>query len=217
MDYYEKFRNIIKLNIIGFFILFILSMIFSYKILKVFGYGFEELYVFGIGDALSTLMHIAFMISLVLYIPILFVSFFKFFEDALYTQERKVIIKYFAIMLALGVIGVFLGTEIAKFSVYLGRWTANLLGVKLMQSAKEIFLINFTVIMGTAACMEIFPILRIAIKLGMIKKETIERNRWIAYLIMYIAVAVLTPGDYLFGDITLFAVLVILFELTLRL
>lgn len=165
-------------------------------------------------DGFTIHIQIAFVIALVVAAPLVAYQLWAFMAPALHKPEKRVIIP----VLFAAVILFAIGVALAWFFVVpmTLKWVYGLNSETLdtMYSATEYFsfVINMSLAFGAAFQV---PLLLVALSaLGILSARTLNKSRKWAVLLIFVAAAVISPGDAISATIALAIPLYLLYEIS---
>jgi sec-independent protein translocase protein TatC len=166
-------------------------------------------------DPFSIVLKTAFVVGVVLALPVILYQIWAFLSPALYRHERSMIIA----VLAGGVVLFVGGVALAYFIVL--PWTLGFLAgfqastLAPMITASEYFGFAATMALTFGAVFEI-PIVIVALTaLGLVRPATLYRWRKFAVIGTFALSAIVTPGDFIGTTVMLAVPLYLLYEMSL--
>ena len=176
--------------------------------------GDEPLFFTGLGDAFAIRLKIAFVIGIILAMPVLLYQGWAFIAPGLTASERRTARPWIPLALLFFVLGVAIAYVVLPFaaSFLLGFTTPDL---QPLITAGSYFEFVTTMFLAFGLVME-FPIVLYGLsRVGIATSARLSRARPYVILVIAVAAAVLTPGTDLVSPLILGVSMYILFELTL--
>jgi len=169
------------------------------------------------GDSFSIVVSTALILAIVLALPVILYQLWAFLSPALYEHEKRVVVPVLA-----GGLGLFIaGASLAYFVVipltlsFLMTFQSE--SLQAMITASEYFGFVTTLILLFGAVFEL-PIVIVALAaLGVVQARMLGRFRKHAFVGIWVASAVITPGDFLGTTVVLTAALYLLYEVSIAL
>ncbi|MGD9678225.1 MAG: twin-arginine translocase subunit TatC [Vulcanibacillus sp.] len=171
--------------------------------------------VFNVSDAIMIYMKFAFMIALVFTLPFILYQIWRFVAPGLTKKERSSTVWFIPIAFLLFVIGV----SFAYFVVF-PMIIQFLLGITELLDANEMFGMNqyfsfmFNLIIPFGLLFELPIIVVFLTRIGILSPKLLIRFRKIAYLILVIVGASITPPD-LVSELLVIIPLIFLYEISI--
>ena len=176
--------------------------------------GDEPLFFTGLGDAFAIRLKIAFVIGVILAMPVLLYQGWAFIAPGLTANERRAARPWIPLALVFFALGVALAYIVLPFAAtfLLGFTTPDL---QPLITAGSYFEFVTTMFLAFGLVME-FPIVLYGLsRVGIATSARLSRARPYVILIIAVAAAILTPGTDLVSPLILGVSMYILFELTL--
>jgi sec-independent protein translocase protein TatC len=176
--------------------------------------GDEPLFFTGLGDAFAIRLKIAFVIGVILAMPVLLYQGWAFIAPGLTASERRAARPWIPLALVFFALGVAIAYVVLPFaaSFLLGFTTPDL---QPLITAGSYFEFVTTMFLAFGLVME-FPIVLYGLsRVGIATSARLARARPYVILVIAVAAAVLTPGTDLVSPLILGVSMYILFELTL--
>jgi sec-independent protein translocase protein TatC len=176
--------------------------------------GDEPLFFTGLGDAFAIRLKIAFVIGVILSMPVLLYQGWAFIAPGLTAQERRTARPWIPLALFFFALGVGIAYIVLPFaaSFLLGFTTPQL---QPLITAGSYFEFVTTMFLAFGLVME-FPIVLYGLsRVGIATSERLAASRRYVILIIAIFAAVVTPGGDIVSPIVLGGTMYLLFELTL--
>jgi sec-independent protein translocase protein TatC len=222
LDHLEELRWRIIRSLIGVVIGLVIGAVFS------FGYDVigllqepllpylngRRLVITGVMDAFTIKLQIAFIIGLVFAAPVIGYQVWAFLAPALHQQEKRVVmpVLFVAGLLFAG------GVALAWYFVLplTLKWATGMAGTSLevMYVAREYFGFVTMLALAFGIAFEV-PLLLVALSaLGILSANTLNRSRKFAVIVIFVASALLSPGDAIIATIAMAIPLYLLYELS---
>ncbi len=172
----------------------------------------ERLYFMSPYEAFIVKLTVSLFSGLLLSAPVILTQTWLFVAPGLYEREKKALAFIVGLTLVFFLVGVFFAFFlVAPFALrfFLGFQSENL---KPLLSVKEYicFLTSFLLAFGVAFD---FPVLLLGlVKLGLIRAETLAKQRRLAVVLIFVLAAVLTPSTDVISQTLLAVPLIVLFE-----
>ena len=176
--------------------------------------GTDPLFFTGLGDAFAIRLKVAFVIGVILAMPVLLYQGWAFIAPGLTASERRAARPWIPLALVFFALGVGIAYVVLPFaaSFLLGFTTPEL---QPLITAGSYFEFVTTMFLAFGLVME-FPIVLYGLsRVGIATSARLSRARPYVILVIAIAAAVLTPGTDLVSPLILGVSMYILFELTL--
>lgn len=194
----EELRKSIIISVIAIIAAAIFCFVKNEEILRIVmspltGLG-ESLVVIGVTEAFFIKLKLAFYGGFALAFPIVAWSLWRFFKPALYPAERKyvyVLLPASVILFTTGVLFSYFSILplVLKFFIYMqGPSLQNMFTVERYVAFVTAFTIPFGLVF------ELPVVVFFLAKMGIVKPDTLSKNRKYALLIIVIVAAALTPG-----------------------
>jgi sec-independent protein translocase protein TatC len=175
--------------------------------------GGIPLQVLGVGDAFVIQIKIAFVIGIILAMPVLLYQVWAFVAPGLTQQERKTVRPWIPLALFFFAVGVVIAYVILPFAIqFLFSFTDENLQAR--PAAGQYFDFVTTMFLVFGLIME-FPILLYGLsRVGIVTSQRLAASRRMVILGIAIFAAIATPGGDLISPFVLGITMYILFELT---
>ena len=176
--------------------------------------GDEPLFFTGLGDAFAIRLKIAFVIGVIVAMPVLLYQGWQFIAPGLTANERRMARPWIPLALFFFALGVTIAYIVLPFAAtfLLGFTTPDL---QPLITAGSYFDFVTTMFLAFGLVME-FPIVLYGLsRVGIATSARLSRARPYVILIIAVAAAILTPGTDLVSPLILGVSMYILFELTL--
>jgi sec-independent protein translocase protein TatC len=175
--------------------------------------GTPALVFTSMGDPFAIRLRIAFVVGVILAMPILLWHVWRFVSPGLTPRERRAILPWIPAALVFFAIGVSIAYVILPFAAQflLSFQTEDL---RPLLTAREYFDFVSTLFLAFGILME-FPILLVGLsRVGIVTSQRLRRSRRIVILAISVFSAIATPGGDLVSPTVLGLTLYVLFELT---
>ena len=176
--------------------------------------GDEPLFFTGLGDAFAIRLKIAFVIGVIIAMPVLLYQGWAFIAPGLTANERRAARPWIPLALVFFALGVALAYIVLPFaaSFLLGFTTPDL---QPLITAGSYFEFVTTMFLAFGLVME-FPIVLYGLsRVGIATSARLSRARPYVILVIAVTAAILTPGTDLVSPLILGVSMYVLFELTL--
>ncbi len=172
-------------------------------------------HVFGLSDALRIYMQVAFIISLVLTLPIILYHIWKFISPGLMEEERKAIVIYIPFAFFLLILGIsfgyyFLFPMIIEFM----SGFSNILGAEETYGLTQYFQFLFNLIVPVSLLFELPIIILFLTTIRVVNPPILVHLRKYAIFLSIVIAAVITPPDFL-SNILVAIPIIILYEISI--
>jgi sec-independent protein translocase protein TatC len=176
--------------------------------------GGRKLVILGVMDAFTIKLQIAFVIGLVIAAPVIGYQVWAFLSPALHRQEKRVVMP----VLFVAAILFAAGGALAWFFVLplTLEWATGMAGASLetMYVAREYFAFVAMLVVAFGAAFEV-PLLLVALSaLGILSASTLNKSRKFALVLIFVASALLSPGDAIIATVAMAVPLYLLYELS---
>lgn len=221
LEHLEELRQRIIISLIAVGIFFVISYIFSKPILSFIIHPYTEkvsknpLVFITPVEGFLTYLKISFFSGLFFASPVILYEFWAFVAPALYPYEKRVALPtiIFSVLFFIGgcafcyflVLPIVVRYLIVGFS---SDMLSPMISVGKYLSFSLIFILAFGLIFEAPL------VLFFMNRLGIVKLETLKKNRSVVIVVIFIIAAILTPPDVI-SQILLAVPLIILFELTI--
>lgn len=218
--YLEELRKKLLTILVVFLVTGLLGVIFSTKILniflKMFNFSGVNVVMTSPAQLVDLSIYTGIIIGIICLAPFLLYQFISFFKSAFTKKEYKLIKKIVPISLGLFLIGVVFGAWITQFVIVIFSNFSASFNVSNIWDIQKFFsqVIVTAILMGFVFEMPL--ILTVLIRLGVIKRRFLAKQRRYVYAAIVILAVILPPTDILsltFITLPLF----FLFEITLLL
>lgn len=171
--------------------------------------------VFALSDALRVYLQFAFIIALVFTLPVILYQLWRFVAPGLTEKERKLTLWFIPFSFLLFLVGISFSYFII-FPMIVSFLTsmATQLQVQEMYGISQYFGFMFNLILPFGLLFELPVIVVFLTRLGILKPQLLIRYRKIAYLILVIISASITPPE-LVSQILVAVPLIILYEFSI--
>ena len=174
----------------------------------------RKLVILAVMDAFTIKLQFAFVIGLVIGSPVIGYQVWAFLAPALHKQERKVVVP---VLMAAGVL-FSLGVALAWFFVLplTLKWATGMAGTsfEVMYEAREYFGFVTMLALAFGIAFEV-PLLLVALSaLGILSANTLNKSRKFAVVLIFVASALLSPGDAIIATLAMAVPLYLLYELS---
>ena len=167
-----------------------------------------------LGDGFAIRIQIAFVVGVILAMPVLLWHLWRFIAPGLTASERRAVLPWIPTALVFFAVGVGIAYVILPFAAtFLLSFVPA--GVDRTINIRSYFDFMSTLFLAFGALME-YPIVLIGLsRVGIVTSERLRRSRRIVILAMFIFAAVATPGGDLVSPTVLWVALYVLFEGTI--
>ncbi|MEN6325289.1 MAG: twin-arginine translocase subunit TatC [Syntrophomonas sp.] len=198
IEHFEELRKSLIISIVAIVAAAVFCFSYNEEILSVITLPLrmlnQQLIVTGVTEAFFVKLILSFYAGFVLAFPVVVWATWRFFKPALYPHERKyvyVLLPVSVILFAAGVLFSYFGILplVLNFFIYIaGENLETMFKVDQYVSFVTAFTIPFGLVF------ELPVVVYFLTKFGVIKPQTLSKNRKYALLIIVIAAAALTPG-----------------------
>src|SRR5688572_4465402 len=176
--------------------------------------GGNKLVITNPGDSFSITLSAAFAVGIIIAAPVIIYQLWAFLSPALHRHEKKVVIPVIVGAVVLFIGGVALAYFFVLPMVLRFLLTFQAESFEPMITASGYFGLVITLALTFGAAFEL-PILILALAaLGLVTPQFLARFRPYAFVLTFVASAVVTPGDILLASLALTAPLYLLYELS---
>jgi sec-independent protein translocase protein TatC len=167
-----------------------------------------------LGDGFAIRIQIAFVVGVILAMPVLLWHLWRFIAPGLTASERRAVLPWIPTALVFFAVGVGIAYVILPFAAtFLLSFVPA--GVDRTINIRSYFDFMSTLFLAFGALME-YPIVLIGLsRVGIVTSERLRRSRRVVILAMFIFAAVATPGGDLVSPTVLWVALYVLFEGTI--
>lgn len=174
----------------------------------------HPLVVTGLTEGFTTYLLISIVAGTILALPVLLYQTWAFIAPGLYEHEKKHAVPFVFIGLVLFVAGIALGYIVLRFPVqWLINFASDSFTPLVTAGSYFTFVAVFMLIFGLI--FELPLVLTFLAKVGLVSKETLQKKRAVAHVIMWIAATFATPGADPYSPIILGVAMSFLYELTI--
>jgi sec-independent protein translocase protein TatC len=172
-----------------------------------------ELQQIELGDGFSIHLQIAFVVGIILAMPVLLWHLWRFIAPGLTRTEQRAVLPWIPMALVFFALGVSVAFVILPFAAqFLLSFVPP--GVNRNINIKSYFDFVSTLFLAFGLLME-FPILLVGLsRVGIVTSERLRRSRRMVILVMAVFAAVATPGGDLVSPFVLWLTLYVLYEAT---
>ncbi len=174
----------------------------------------HKLVVTGIMEGFTTFLLISIAAGFVLALPVILYQAWAFISPALYEKEKRYAVPFIFIGIFLFLAGVSLGYIVLRYPV---EWLVTFASSSFTElvSASSYFTFVAFFILAFGVVFEIPLVLTFMAKVDLITARTLARKRPVAYIGMWAAATILTPGADPYSPIFLGVAMTCLYELTI--
>lgn len=216
IDHLQELRKRLMWVIIFFILSLVVGFIFADSLIDYFkGSTDLEWNVFKLTDALMIYLKFAFLIGMALTMPFALFQAWRFVAPGLTKKEKKITIWFIPSAFILFIVGI----SFAYFVTFpmIVSFLANFsqrLDVQQTYGLSEYFTLMFNMIIPFGLFFELPIIVVFLTRIGILKPELLIRFRKIAYLLLVILAASITPPD-LVSEILVSIPLILLYEFSI--
>jgi sec-independent protein translocase protein TatC len=217
IDHLEELRQRILVSLAAILVVTITAFFFSDNILHILliPSGGLKLSALNLMDGLTIKIHISLYVGVAVAFPIWAFQLYSFFSPALLEHERRTILPALVFSSLLFVLGVSFGYyflhEIIK--VFMGFYSSE---ITYLASAQDYisFVLFFLLICGLTFQLPI--LLTILIQLRVLSVELLQKQRRIAYFILFVIAELVTPvADPFLAPMIVLIPLIVLYEISI--
>ncbi|MDD2619504.1 MAG: twin-arginine translocase subunit TatC [Syntrophomonadaceae bacterium] len=219
VEHFEELRKSLIISIVAIVAAAVLCFSYNEKILAVITLPLrildQQLIVTGVTEAFFVKLILSFYAGFVLAFPIVVWAVWRFFKPALYPSERKyvyVLLPVSVLLFSSGVLFSYFGILplVLNFFIYIaGENLETMFKVDQYVSFVTAFTIPFGLVF------ELPVVVYFLTKFGVIRPETLSRNRKYALLIIVILAAALTPGPDPISQMMMAGPVYLLYEISI--
>ncbi len=219
INHLEDLRKTLVISLTAITIASVFAFYFNEQILSIIIQPLsalnEQLIVTGVTEAFFVKLKLSFLAGFILSFPIVAWSIWRFFQPALYENERKYIYFLLPISIALfagGILFSYFGILhlVLNFFIYIAGENLETM-FKVDQYVS--FVIAFTLPFGIV--FELPVVVYFLTKMGIVTREMLAKNRKYALLIIVILAAAFTPGPDPFSQILMAGPVYLLYEVSI--
>lgn len=172
-------------------------------------------HVFGLSDALRIYMQVAFIIALVITLPLILYHLWRFVSPGLLEEEKKAIATYIPFSCLLLIIGLLFGYYFL-FPMIIGFMSnfSTLLGAQETYGLTQYFQFLFNLILPISLLFELPIIILFLTSIRLVNPPLLIKFRKYAILLSVIVAAAITPPDFI-SNIVVTIPILILYELSI--
>lgn len=170
-------------------------------------------FVFNLTDALRVYMQFAFLIAVLLTLPVALYQLWRFVAPGLYPEERRAALLYIPLAVGLFV----LGAAFAYFALFplivrFLKSVAENMGATPAYGMAQYFGFLFNVVIPVAVLFELPVLSMFLTRLRILNPLVLRKFRRLAYLVLVVVAVVITPPDIV-SAVLVYAPLVLLYEI----
>ncbi|ALS29653.1 subunit TatC of preprotein translocase [Paenibacillus sp. 32O-W] len=174
-----------------------------------------ELHAFSLWDGIGMYMKFAFVIALLITIPVAFYQIWSFVKPGLHPAEQRATVRYVPYAALLFV----LGLSFAYFVIFpmaFGFTTtvSRNLGLEETYGVTQYFAFMFNILIPVSLLFELPLVIMFLTKLRIVTPQRLKKMRRVAYFIMVLIGTTITPPDVI-SDILVSIPLIVLYEASL--
>ena len=217
IEHLTEFRNRFIWTLICFFLVFLVSFLFSSDIYRWLTSGFKQkLLVLGPDDILWIYVSLSSLVAFSLTLPFMIYQIWQFIRPALNTHDSVVIFAYIPATFLCFVVGLafgfyFVSPAILHILLSLGE---GLFITQLTAQSYLAFLFHTTIPLGLL--FELPVLVSFFTSIGFLKPKFLVQYRRHAYFVLLVLAVVLTPADFI-SDLAMTVPLILLYEVSLLL
>jgi sec-independent protein translocase protein TatC len=175
-----------------------------------------KLFTSAFSDAITLYVYAAILFAVIISLPVFAYEVFKFIEPALYAKEKKALYPFIASVTALFIGGALVGFYFLSpifVSSMLAFYTT--VGAEMLVPIMDFYsVLLFTILIsGLIFTLPVFFVL--FVKFGVINTRIFTKNRKYVYAGLVIVSLLISPGATPQGDLFLFIILAVLFEVSI--
>lgn len=217
LDHLEELRWRVLVSLAAILVIAVVALFFSDNILKflLLPSGGMRLKAFNIMDGFMIKFHISLYIGIAAAFPIWAFQLYRFFSPALLKHERRLILPalvFSSILFALGVaFGYYMLQEIIKVLVDLFPSEVDFL-----PAAQEFISFVLFFLLTCGLLFQLPILLTILIQLRVLSTDLLQKQRRVAYFILFVIAEVVTPvTDPIIAPLVVMGPLVLLYEISI--
>lgn len=174
----------------------------------------HPLVVTGLTEGFTTYLLLSIVAGTILALPVLLYQTWAFIVPGLYEHEKKHAVPFVFIGLALFIAGIALGYVVLRYPI---QWLVNFASDSFtpLVTAGSYFTFVAVFILVFGLIFELPLILTFLAKVGLVSKETLQRKRAVAHVIMWVVATFATPGADPYSPVILGIAMSFLYELTI--
>lgn len=217
IEHLTEFRNRFIWTLICFFLVFLVSFLFSSDIYRWLTSGFKQkLLVLGPDDILWIYVSLSSLVAFSLTLPFMIYQIWQFIRPALNSHESVAIFAYIPATFLCFVVGLafgfyFVSPAILHILLSLGE---GLFVTQLTAQSYLAFLFHTTIPLGLL--FELPVLVSFFTSIGFLKPKFLVQYRRHAYFVLLVLAVVLTPADFI-SDLAMTVPLILLYEVSLLL
>jgi sec-independent protein translocase protein TatC len=217
-DHINELRKKIMIVVIFFIFSLIGSLIAAKPLIKLMQVEVAQeitLNAFRLTDPIKIYMEVAFILAIILTVPVALFQLWSFISPGLYEKERKVTLMYIPISVILFLIGIsFSYFIIFPFLIeFMGRLAAEL-GIMEVYGINEYFSFLLQIVLPFGFLFQLPVIIMFFTRLGLVTPMFLRSVRKIAYFVLLIVGGLITPPE-LMSHIMVTIPLILLYEVSI--
>jgi len=216
IDHLQELRKRLTWIIIFFILSLVIGFIFADSLIDYFKMSSDiEWNVFKLTDAMMIYLKFAFLIGMVFTMPFALFQAWRFVAPGLTKKEKKLTVWFIPSAFLLFIVGISFAYFVTfpMMVNFLDRISQQL-EVKQTYGISEYFSLMFSMIIPFGLFFELPIVVVFLTRIGIIKPEFLIRIRKIAYFVLIIIAASITPSDIV-SDILISIPLILLYEFSI--
>lgn len=215
-EHLEEFRDRIIRIFIAIVPAFIIGWFFHDDVLRdirVKSNAIEGLQTLGAVDPITISFQISLYIAITICVPVIFYQFIAFLMPGMTRKEKKFLFSSLPFITILFLAGAWFGYFVAapRALEFLSNWNSDILKWELTaQNAVTFFL---RLVIGIGIGFQLPVVIFVLSKLGIVSVEKLRKWRKYAYLLLFVAAAIITPTPDPINMATVAIPLILLYEL----
>ena len=217
VQHLTEFRDRLMVASIAVLITTGLSFVFTTQIIKflLLPSGVERLLALSPTESFTTYFRVALSAGIALAMPVILYEIYAYIDPALYPNERR-----FVRIIGLPVLGLFVGGMAFCYFVLLPRaipFLINFGGEVIDNQLRAADYLSFvtTFILGMGIVFEVPVIIWALVRVGVVQRSWLARQRRYVFLLSFVAAAILTPTPDPFNQTLVAIPMYLLYELGL--
>lgn len=223
VDHLEELRWRILKSFIAIGIGAVVAFIFRERILKFLTYALPKnadlptqgrLITTGLAEGFTVFLKLSLAVGFLFALPVILYQIWSFISPGLYEREKKNAVPFIIIGLVLFIAGISLGFVVLQYPV---QWLINFAAGSFtpLVTADSYFTFTVFFLLAFGVVFEIPLVLTFLAQIGLVSSQLLRRKRPVAYVGMWIAATVITPGADPYSPIILGVAMTFLYELTI--
>lgn len=198
IEHIDEIRKRLMVIVVFFVIAVIGSFFLAKPIIKFLQAeaGYEEFHAFNVVDPIALYLKVIIFLAVVIISPIIMYQFWSFISPGLHETERRVTLSYIPFAFILLLIGIaFSYFVLVPFVMNFMKELSAELGITQTVGINEYFTFLFQILIPFGVIFQLPIVLLFLSRLGILDPAKLVKVRKIAYFVLFIIAAFITPPD----------------------